>query len=334
MLGKALLPTNSVQEVSMAGTFKPGWSRPSTILFASETLTHEKAFGFALAEAAEFGAELIIFHAYDSASLAASGNSRMRRDDYAQARSEELRCEHLAQRASELGIRCRIVVGRGAAADQILAFLHERKIDRVIMGTHSPGPIGKLLVGPVAEAVLRNADVPVAMVGPEVVEGTYRNAAARTILCSVDTHASSRVVAKFAAELAAKHHANLILQNVIPPQRHAEVLAGRTVKEVEAELPALIPKHLRHKVGVSTRVVLGDPTEEVLHHGRVLQANLIVLGAQGASHFAAVTRASMVYTVLAFAHCPVITLSPVVLAQCGGPEGNLRQTECCVAGAF
>jgi hypothetical protein len=66
---------------------------------------------------------------------------------------------------------------------------------------------------------------------------------------------------------------------------------------------------------------------------RVLQANLIVLGVQGASHFAAVTRASIVYAVLAFAHCPVITLSPVVLAQCGGPEDNLRQTECCVAGA-
>jgi hypothetical protein len=42
-----------------------------------------------------------------------------------------------------------------------------------------------------------------------------------------------------------------------------------------------------------------------------------VLGAQGASHFAAITCASMMYKVLAFANCPVITLSPVVLAECG-----------------
>ena len=34
----------------------------------------------------------------------------------------------------------------GLAADQILAFTREREIDRIVMGTHSPGPIGKLLV--------------------------------------------------------------------------------------------------------------------------------------------------------------------------------------------
>lgn len=318
----------------MASTLKPGWSGPATILFASETLTHEKAFGFALAEAAEFGAELIIFHAYERDWAAGSAACRMRRDDYGEARAQKKRCEHLAERATELGIRCRVAVRCGAAAEQLLAFLEERKIDRVIMGTHSPGPIGKLLVGPVAEAVLQNAPVPVGMVGPSVVEGTYRSSAARTILCSVDTRASSRVVANFAAELAARHHADLVLQNVIPPQFHTEVLAGRTVDEVESGLPALIPHQLRHKVSVRTRVVLGDPTQEVLHHGRVLQANLIVLGAQGASHFAAVSRAGVVYTVLAFAHCPVITLSPVVLAQYAGLEEKPRLPEYCVAGAF
>ena len=65
-----------------------------------------------------------------------------------------------------------------------------------------------------------------------------------------------------------------------------------------------------------TKVALSDPTEELLHAGRAQNASFIVLGAQGASHFAAITRAGIVYKVLAFARCPAITLSPVVLNAC------------------
>ena len=44
----------------MVTATKPGWSRPAAILFATEIPVNEKAFGFALAEAAESGAELIL----------------------------------------------------------------------------------------------------------------------------------------------------------------------------------------------------------------------------------------------------------------------------------
>ena len=71
----------------------------------------------------------------------------------------------------------------------------------------------------------------------------------------------------------------------------------------------------------------GDPTEELLYQGRAQQADLIVLGAQGASAFAAITRHGVVYKVLAHAHCPVITLSPVVLAECGAHAVNEHRAE-------
>jgi nucleotide-binding universal stress UspA family protein len=186
----------------------------------------------------------------------------------------------------------------------------------------------------VAEEVLRNSPVPVDIVGPNVIEGAYRHFAARTILCSVGVHESSRVVAQFAAELAAHHKANLILQHVIPPQERDQILADRTLGQIEAELPSLIPPKLQHKVGVQTRAVLGDPTEELLYQGRAQHANLIVLGAQGASHFAAVSRAGIFYKVLAYAQCPVITLSPIVLAECGAVEDHQLPSEFCLAGVF
>jgi nucleotide-binding universal stress UspA family protein len=220
------------------------------------------------------------------------------------------------------------------AADQVLAFLREREIDRIVMGTHSPGPIGKLLVGSVAEAVLRTAKVPVYIVGPDVVDGAYRNFATQTILCAVSLQEASYVVAGFAAELAAQHHARLILQHVIRPQERQEVLAGRSIDQLEADLLALVPPGLQGKITVQTIVVPGDPTEELLYQGKAQQADLIVLGAQGASAFAAVTRHGVVYKVLAHSHCPVITLSPRVLAECGSKAEKPRPSEAYMAGVF
>lgn len=242
--------------------------------------------------------------------------------------------EPLAQRARSAGLRCEVVVRPGLPADQILAYTREREVDRIVMGTHSPGPIGKLLVGSVAEAVLRTATVPVYIVGPDVVDGSYRNFATKTILCAVSLLDTSHVVASFAAELASQHNARLVLQHVIKPQETREVLAGRSIDEIEADVLALVPEEFQGKLAVQAIVVPGDPTEELLYQARAQQADLIVLGAQGASAFAAITRHGVVYKVLAHAHSPVLTLSPTVLAQCGVTGERPSAVETFLAGVF
>jgi len=319
----------------MAAVLKPGWSKPSTILFASEIPANEKAFSFALAQAREFGSDLILFHAYDTLVVAASEASGIRYYDYAAAaRTEKQHLEPLARRVREAGLSCEVVVRPGLPADEILAYTRERVIDRIVMGTHSPGPIGKLLVGSVAEAVLRTATSPVYIIGPDVVDGSYRNFATRTILCAVSLHEASTVVAAFAADLAAQHGARLILQHVIRPQDRAESMAGKSLDDVETEILSLLPARLQGQIAIQAIVVPGDPTEELLYQSRAQQADLIVLGAQGASAFAAITRHGVVYKTLAHTHCPVITLSPVVLAECGSKSEKLRPAEAYMAGVF
>jgi len=319
----------------MAVPLKPGWNKPSTILFASEIPANEKALSFATAQAKEFGANLILFHAYDTMVVAASETSGIRYYDYAAAaRAEIEHLEPLAERIRAQGIPCEIAVRPGLAADQILAFLRERQVDRIVMGTHAPGPVGKLLVGSVAEAVLRTAKVPVCIIGPDVVDGKYRNYATNTILCAVSMNETSEMVARFAAEVAARHHARLVLQHVIKPQERAEVLAGRTIEELEEELRSLVPEKLRLNLTVESIVVPGDPTEELLYQVRAQQADLIILGAHGASAFAAIARAGVVYKVLAHAHCPVITLSPALLAECGITHVREHRAEVFLAGVF
>jgi len=314
---------------------KPGWSKPSTILFASEIPSNERAFHFALAQAMEFGADLVLFHAYDTLVVAASETSGIRYYDYAAAARADIKhLGPLAQTARDAGIKCDVVVRPGLAADQILAYLRERHVDRIVMGTHSPGPIGKILVGSVAEAVLRSANVPVLVVGPEVVDGAYRNFATRSILCAVSFIESSFVVANFAAELALQHHARLTLQHVIRPQDRAEILAGHSIEEIESDLLCLVSPELRDQISIQTIVVPGDATEELLYQSRAQQADLIVLGAHGASAFAAIARHGVVYKVLAHSHCPVITLSPAVLAESGVKYMREHKVESFLAGVF
>jgi len=319
----------------MTTALKPGWSKPTTILFASEIPANEMAFAFALAQATEFGADLILFHAYDTLVVSSSETSGIRYYDYAAAaRTEMKHLEPLAERARAAGLRCEVVVRPGLPADQILSYIQEREIDRVVMGTHSPGPIGKLLVGSVAEAVLRRAGIPVYIVGPETVDGSYRQHSTDTILCALSLLDTSHVVAAFAAELAAQHSARLVLQHVIKPQEARDVLAGRTIADLENDLLRLVPGEFEGRIQVRAIVVPGDPTEELLYQARAQQADLVVLGAQGASAFAAITRHGVVYKLLAHSHVPVLTLSPVILAQCGATGERPTAVESFLAGVF
>lgn len=296
----------------MATVLKAGWSKPSTILFASEFPANERVFASALGQAAETGAKLIILHV-DCGQPHSSYPA-----DYQHAFRSHF--DSLLERAQIRGVVCTMVSRAGRPETEIFKFLREHHIDRVVIGAHTPGPVGKVLIGSVAESLIRNANIPVNIIGPYA-ETPHRNPGARTILCSLNCHPSSAMVGCFAAELAARHNANLVLQQVIPPQEACELLGERTLDELDAELHNLIPARLQSKIHARTRVVYGDPTEELLYQGRVLRASLIVMGAQGASHFAAVSRAGVVYKVLAYSRCPVLTLSPVVLAGSGiGPR--------------
>jgi len=89
---------------------------------------------------------------------------------------------------------------------------------------------------------------------------------------------------------------------------------------------------LQSRIPIQMIVVPGDPTEELLYQCRAQEADLIVLGAHGASAFAAATRHGVVYKVLAHSFCPVMTLSPAVLADCGSKEQKDHLPELYMAG--
>ena len=74
--------------------------------------------------------------------------------------------KYLASVAAELrdqGVRVTIQVRSGEAVTEILAGAREVEADLIAMTTHGRGGLGRLLFGSIAEAVLRQAEIPVFM---------------------------------------------------------------------------------------------------------------------------------------------------------------------------
>jgi nucleotide-binding universal stress UspA family protein len=320
-------------EVTMTATWKPQWIKPATILFAATIPVNERAFRFALAEAAEYKACLILFNAYDTMMVSTVQASGIVYYDFDGARLEAKRnLELLAARAHKAGVPCRVEVKPGLPAEGILSFAREFAVDRIVMGTRSPGTLGKLFVGSVAEEVLRKSPIPVSVVGPNAVDGIYRRYAVRRILCGVSRLHPASPVVTFAAELAKQHNARLTLVHVIPEQAHTTI-SIETEVEIEHELLAMVPSGLSN-LDMEAIVSAGDPASEILFRSHASLTDLIVLSAHDASMLASVSRNGVVYKIIAGAECPVLTLSPAMLASVGVRKEQPEPVETYLAGIF
>lgn len=320
----------------MTTMVSPGWSKPSNLLFATEIPAEPKAFAFALEQAKAFGANLTIFHAYDTLVVAASETSGIRYYDYqAAAEMEYAALKPLLEEAKQAGVECQVVIRPGLPAEQILHYMREKQIDRVIMGTHGRGTLGQLIIGSVAEAVVRTSYVPVMVVGPDVFIDRIDNHKTKTVLCAVNEEERSYTVTALAAQIAFEHKARLVLQHVIRPQDRQATLAGRTLEQMERDLHLLIPINLQDKLQVEAIVVPGDPADELLYQSKAQQADLIVMGAHQASMLASVARQGVVHKVLAHSHCPVLTVSNLVTELAGEhKKQNAHEDEAYMAGVF
>ena len=184
------------------------------------------------------------------------------------------------------------------------------------------------------ECVLRRAHVPVLIVGPEVTGTPAGVLDPRTVLCAVSRVETGAPVVAFAAEIADRLHARLVVQHVIRAQECKDVLAHHCISEFERQLLEMVPMRLRQKIHPQPVVVPGEPAQKLLDQSRELNADLIVMGAYGASAFSAITRHGVVYRVTAEAECPVMTLSPTVLEAGGADVKMVEPMETYLAGVI
>src|SRR6516162_5515666 len=116
------------------------------------------AFRLACALARDYGARLMILHVAEPPTAVAAEGVLMLPPTID---LEPLR-ERLQQlRPEDPKILVEHCLVHGGAAEEILQVAQERKCDLIVMGTHGRTGLGRLLMGSVAEQVVRKASCPV-----------------------------------------------------------------------------------------------------------------------------------------------------------------------------
>ena len=127
--------------------------------------TSELALTYGMALAAQFGASLHVLHVLDDSLLAfytseALGMSlldiRNELEKDATTRLAAILTEEDRQR-----LRAVVALRMGQASSEIIRYATEERIDLIAMGTHGRGPVSHMLMGSVAEKVVRRGVCPV-----------------------------------------------------------------------------------------------------------------------------------------------------------------------------
>lgn len=203
-------------------------------------------------------------------------------------------------------------------SDEVLVQANLRNADLVVVGSHGRSGFERLLLGSVADRILRRSSRPVLVVPPQAEGGPVAQAPFRRIVCAIDFSGSSVRALAYALHLAEEADARLVLLHAIelPPELHelipldTEVSRLRTAAEhaCRTRLDALVPEQARTYCTIETRVVEGKAHREILAAADGLGADLIVMGVQGRGAVDVAVFGSNTQSVVRAARCPVLTV--------------------------
>ncbi|MGD0479176.1 MAG: universal stress protein [Terracidiphilus sp.] len=287
------------------------WTHPETILVATDLSDLDHLMPFALEAAGDTGARLILLHVLPTTSVFTADAAGMPNyDTFGALEIAEQMMHPWCEVAARLGIRCDPIAREGHPTQQIATAVRQFHVDRVLLGTRSRGKLGRLLIGSVAEQVLRSVYLPVITVGPEAHLPVDRGEE-RVVLHATTLRETSRPSAALACQVAAAQKATLILLHVLPPISEVERKGLPTGIHSSAMLELRV---LAAQTGanccsaIEPVVVHGNPSIEILALAAERRARLIVLGATHRTALEDLTRDRTVHRVLAHARCPVLTL--------------------------
>jgi nucleotide-binding universal stress UspA family protein len=190
--------------------------------------------------------------------------------------------------------------------------------DVVVLGTHGRSGFERLLLGSVAERVLRKARCPVVVVPPAAHPQKDTVGMGRRILCGVDFSDASLSALEHAVSLAEESDATLTLIHVIeiPPElresarTETEVAQARATAEAEGlrRLRALVPASVSEACTVHVEVAEGRAARELVRAAREGHDDLLVMGVRGRNAVDLAVFGSNTNQVVRTAPCPVLVV--------------------------
>ncbi len=186
-----------------------------------------------------------------------------------------------------------------AAAPAILNYAAEHDVDIIVAGTHGHRGVKRILLGSVAEEVVRRAGCPVLTVRAPNGEPAQIDGAVSSILVPVDFSEHSREALRYAREIAALYDAEIQLLHVVEENLHPAFYVGGvgSIYDVQPDLDEKASTELQTFFDktegpaidtVTTHVRTGRAARQITKLAESTTADLLVMsthGLTGLEHF-------------------------------------------------
>ena len=287
----------------------------------------DEALAYALDLAVRTGAALHVLHILDGREDYDAHTHLTRYDEEALlVRLREWANARLSALPSKdragLGLVYELAEGKHAAP-AIVEHAHRRQMDLIVLGTHGRRGLRHLLLGSVAEEVLRRAPCPVLVVHGQDVDPP---AQVRHVVAPVDFSEHASVALAQAKHLAALYGARLTVlyvaeEHMVPffsdtgiPSFTLMKIDPDIVAKAGAALQQLDTRTEGPEVSTTYAVRNGQPPTEVIGFARDEQADFIVMATRGLAGVQRGMIGSVTERVVRTAPCPVWTVHPVAEA--------------------
>lgn len=190
--------------------------------------------------------------------------------------------------------------------------LQKLRSELIVLGTHGRTGFTKLLLGSVAEQVLRHSSVPVISVGPQATQGPEADGKFHRVLLATDFAPGSAPASEYAIALAQREQAQLVLLHACKPSKRTK--SGKFFELSVAEALHQLHELADHADALPCRpeilVEFGNAGTQILEVATRKKADLIVMGLRRAGNVLAATHLEIgtMHNVIAHAPCPVITV--------------------------
>jgi len=273
----------------------------------------ETAAGHAFDLAAAFGAEVIVLSVVDEGPVGTAIDER--RETLERAAREAVEA---VERAGDPGLSVRTTVERGRPHETICEYAEREGVDLVAMGTHGRTGLDRLLIGSVAERVVRTSPVPVLTARGDS-DGTSDadDPSYGSVLLPVDGSEASEAAVEHALAVAERYDATVHVLSVID----AEALAGASsigmsvpdvVEDLKTEREAVVDPVVdrceRRGVDAVTRVEQGTPHRTIDAYVDEADIDLVAMGTHGRTGLDRYLLGSVTDRVIRTSAAPVLTV--------------------------
>lgn len=297
------------------------------ILLATDfSESSQRAFDYAIAVAQRHGSALSVVHVIPPEPRDRIPLEPLPRELNRRRLDAEEQLKNLGARMNNLDHH--LLLEQGPVWEALAGVVQREKVDLLVLATHGRGGLKKLVLGSVAEQVLRLAPCPVLTIGPHVPSASSGIIEFRRILFATDFGPASAKAFPYALSLAEEHQAKLVLLHMVSPMPAADLTPPaygssayvadefmkwqRTMRDKStSKLRQLLPDDA--KLAAEPEYVVGTDflPEGILDVAATHKAEVIVMGANRTSspRLAAHVPWALTHEVICQAKCPVLTVN-------------------------